>query len=367
MKNKKILSGIVLVLAISLIVVSISFASFYTYWNSASPDKTCARCHEIQGAIHELSQSGHRQLQCKECHGTALSNGLHSLKEKTMMVVNHVREERVEDIRMNESQLLDVMDNCKRCHASEYANWKSGGHSATYGSIFLNETHNKTEQLNFDCLRCHGMYYAGTTTDLVVPINTKGPWKLNDPEKTGQPAIPCMACHQVHKEGNIAKNPDYSKPASIFYSRESLTTKLSFYDRHEKVHVASAMLPKLKLYEGDRLVTVSDDHLMRNCNQCHAPNGWHEAGTSDDRTPRGVHEGLSCLACHSPHSNDSRNSCKTCHPAISNCKQDVTKMNTTYANSQSPNNIHTVSCKSCHSDLKMGIVSNTNTKKMKNE
>ncbi|MEI7829997.1 MAG: hypothetical protein WCI31_09515 [Prolixibacteraceae bacterium] len=55
MKNKKILSGIVLVLAISLIVVTISFGSFYTYWNSASPDKTCASCHEIQGAVHELS------------------------------------------------------------------------------------------------------------------------------------------------------------------------------------------------------------------------------------------------------------------------------------------------------------------------
>lgn len=350
MKNKKILSGIVLVLAILLIVITISFGSFYTYWNSASPDKTCASCHEIQGAVHELSQSGHRQLHCKECHGTALSNGFHSLKEKTMMVVNHVREERVEDIRMNEAQLLEVMDNCKRCHASEYANWKSGGHSATYKDIFLDNTHNKKEQLNFDCLRCHGMFYEGTTNDLVEPTNTQGPWKLKDQGKMDQPVILCLACHKIHTDRNIAEKPNYSKPASIFYSRSNLASKLSFYDRSEKAHVRSDMLPKLKLSEGEKPVTVSDDHLMRNCTQCHAPNGWHEAGTSDDRTPRGVHEGLTCLACHSPHSNDARNSCKTCHPAISNCKLDVMTMNTTYSDPKSQNNIHWVACTDCHKD-----------------
>ena len=56
----------------------------------------------------------------------------HSLKEKAMMVVNHVREERVEDIRMSEAQLLDVMKNCKRCHASEFANWGIGW---TFGHV----------------------------------------------------------------------------------------------------------------------------------------------------------------------------------------------------------------------------------------
>lgn len=355
MKKKNILSGVALLFAVSMVVVTISFGSFYAYWNSAAPERTCASCHEIGGSVHSLTQSSHRELHCKECHGTALSNGFHSLKEKAMMVINHVRKEMVEDIRMDEVQVLNVMDNCKRCHASEFANWKSGGHSATYKDIFLNETHNKTEQLNFDCLRCHGMFYKGTTTDLVGP--TKGTWKLKKPEQENLPVIPCMACHQIHTEGKVAVRPDYGKPSIIFYSRKSSLSGLSFYDRHEKSHVLGALLPKLKIFEGKRLVAVSDDHQMRNCIQCHAPNGWHEAGTSDDRTPIGVHEGLSCLACHSPHSNDARNSCKICHPAISNCRLDVTQMNTSYANKNSPHNIHTVSCKDCHPNFKNRPVS----------
>lgn len=339
-----------MLLAISLIVITISFGSFYTYWNSASPDKTCASCHEIGGAVHSFSQSSHREMHCKECHGTALSNGFHSLKEKTMMVVNHVSVSKVENVRMNEAQLLEVMVNCKRCHASEYANWKSGGHSASYKDIFLDNTHNKTEQLNFDCLRCHGMFYEGTTLDLVGPINIVGPWSMKDQIKADQPVIPCMVCHQLHTVGKPAKIPDYANPSSIFYSRDSTKSNISFYDRYEKVNVPATMLPKLQLAESGKQVKVSNDYKMRNCVQCHAPNGWHEAGTSDDRTPTGVHEGLSCLACHSPHSNDARNSCKTCHPTISNCRLDVTKMNTTYADKKSPNNVHSVKCNDCHHD-----------------
>ncbi|HXX62253.1 MAG TPA: cytochrome c3 family protein, partial [Bacteroidota bacterium] len=74
----------------------------------------------------------------------------------------------------------------------------------------------------------------------------------------------------------------------------------------------------------------------------------HEAGTSDDRTPRGVHEGISCLACHENHSNASRSSCQNCHPAISNCQRDVTTMNTTFFDRKSPHNIHFVRCIDCH-------------------
>ena len=71
-------------------------------------------------------------------------------------------------------------------------------------------------------------------------------------------------------------------------------------------------------------------------------------GSGDDRTPMGVHEGISCVACHNGHDENTRASCKTCHPQMSNCGLDVEKMDTTYANSASAHNIHWVKCTDCH-------------------
>jgi hypothetical protein len=297
-----------------------------------------------------FAQSPHRKMTCSECHGTALSNGLHSLKEKGMMVVHHVSSEIIDDIRLKEDQVLAVMDNCKRCHAAEYAAWSSGGHSAMYKNIFLDKKHNGIEQINADCLRCHGMFSDVPIQLLVEPLNKTGPWKFKNSKMADKPVIPCMACHQIHNEGSPKMNPDYSNPADIFYSRQPSGANVSLYYRPDKIYIQAEYLPRLLLWDGNRSVKVSDDLLMRNCVQCHAPNAPHQAGKSDDRTPRGVHEGIGCTACHDNHSNDARQSCIRCHPAISNCKLDVTKMNTSFYNPESSNNIHWVGCTDCHKD-----------------
>jgi len=344
-KQKKIIGELFFAFLATIIILG----SFFGYWNSAPADQTCASCHEIVGSVHTFANSAHQELSCKECHGTALSNGLHSMKEKSMMVVNHFRGANTEDIRMNEYQVLEVMNNCKRCHGSEYAKWESGGHSATYERIFLDSVHNSKEQLNYDCLRCHGMFFEGTMEELVKPVSVNGPWKLTDKKRSEMHTIPCMACHMVHTDGYttselLAEDP-YSDSARFFPPH---SPGLSFYDRAEKANYPVELMSTIKLYGADTLLTVSSDGVTRNCVQCHSPNAWHEAGTSDDRIPRGVHKGLSCAACHEPHSNYERNSCATCHPAISNCNLDVTQMNTTYADKNSPNNIHFVSCTDCH-------------------
>jgi hypothetical protein len=348
--KEKPLRKLLIFLLIMLTLLITGFGSFYSYWNSASPEKTCASCHEISSSVAMFSLSAHRKLSCSECHGTAISNGLHSIKEKGMMVVHHIKNNSPEDIRMNESQMLKVMDNCTRCHAAEYANWSIGGHSARYRHILLDTKHNHTEQINPDCLRCHGMFSDLPVNDLVEPLNTAGPWKLKNAEMNNKPVIPCMACHQIHKKGSSPFIPDYSTPRYISYLRQDSSARVGFYNRGDRSFVTAENLPELKLWEGGRLVKVSDDLIMRNCIQCHAPNAHHQAGTSDDRTPRGVHEGLTCQACHDAHSNDAGQSCVKCHPAISNCKLDVTKMNTSYADPKSANNIHWVSCTSCHEE-----------------
>lgn len=350
MNRKTVLRTTLLVIPILFIVLLILSGSFYAFWNSASPEKTCASCHEIGKSVNIFAQSAHRELSCRECHGTSLSSGFHSLKENGMMVVYHMKNQIIEDIELNENQMLEVMVNCKRCHTEEYANWSSGGHSARYSNILLNRKHNETEQINADCLRCHGMFSDLPVQDLVEPLDKTGPWNLIKEEIADKPVIPCMACHQIHNTGFSMVNPDYSDPRNIFYHRQTPSAKVSFYYRPDKTNISVEYLPKLQLWEGERSVNVSDDLLTRNCIQCHSPDARHQAGTSDDRTPRGVHEGIGCIVCHEHHSNDASQSCIKCHPAISNCKLDVTKMNTTFSDPGSPNNIHWVGCTDCHKE-----------------
>jgi hypothetical protein len=339
----KILHRVLIILVLFFVV----FIGFNIFWDTASPQTTCASCHEIESSSTAWAHSGHRSFSCRECHGTAFSNGLHNLAEKGKMLIHHFTGIG-QDIKLNETQVVDMLDNCQRCHSVEYTKWISGGHSATYSAIFLNEKHNSHEQPNPDCLRCHGMFFEGTIQDLVSPTSTKGPWSMRKSDQASRPVIPCLACHEIHRRGMPATSPNYSDPKKIFYERQGDSSNVLFYDRYEKIHREVFHLPILKLSDGKRIVEVSNDLRQRICIQCHAPNAFHLAGTSDDRTPRGIHEGISCIECHDNHSNNARHSCIKCHPAISNCGLDVTQMNTSFADRNSSHNIHFVSCTDCH-------------------
>jgi hypothetical protein len=331
-----------------LLVLVVALLAGYSQWNAASPTKTCASCHEISHSVDVWGGSTHRNIACKECHGTALSEGLHSLKEKGAMVFHHIGKLNPDDVRISEVQRLDVMKRCIACHQTEFAKWNSGGHAMNYSEVFLNPVHNKAETIYDDCLRCHGMFYdKGTVIDIVEPLDSAGPWKLKNAILTDRPAIPCFACHQVHQPGNPDLRPDLGTPASLHYSRVKKTLA-SFYYRRDKMYFPVLLIANPEINYQSSSVKVSNDPNQRLCIQCHSANAFNMGGTGDDRTPRGVHEGISCLACHDSHSNSAISSCKNCHPAISNCKLDVEKMNTTFNDKSSKNNIHFVSCTDCH-------------------
>ena len=345
MKKIFILSTCVFLLVVALL-------ASYSAWNAASPAKTCASCHEISHSFDLWARSAHRNIACKECHGTALSEGVHSLKEKAAMLFHHKSTLNPEDIRISEAQRLQVMERCIACHQTEYAKWNSGGHAMNYADIFLNTKHNKAETPHDDCLRCHGMFFdKGTVKNIMNHPDSAGNAKLFDASISTRPAIPCFACHQVHQEGFPGMRQEMDMPSAFHYSRmkKSFTT---FYYRRDSSYFPVSRLSIPTVFYASKPLKISEDPNQRLCFQCHSPNTFNSNGTSDDRTPRGVHEGISCVACHDVHSNSAVASCKSCHPAISNCKINVEKMNTSYFDKASKNNIHFVSCIDCHVNAK---------------
>ena len=190
----------------------------------------------------------------------------------------------------------------------------------------------------------------------VQPLNATGPWKLVRPELAGEPTIPCQTCHEVHREGAPESRPE----KRISVAGQPVHGTLAYFDRREGLHLTAATLTIPEMHDGARPIKVSQDARAAICYQCHAPrqaepgtpealNGWgRQVGSGDDRTPMGVHEGLSCISCHNGHNENARASCKTCHPQMSHCGIDVEKMDTTFASATSAHNIHWVKCADCH-------------------
>ena len=201
-----------------------------------------------------------------------------------------------------------------------------------------------------DCLRCHGMHFEGGIRDLVAPVDTKGPWRLLRPELAGAAGDPVpelppdtpageLLPKAAHQTGNA------SRPAA---KQELRAPRSALFDRREQQHFSVDLLPLPSMRDGVRAVKISPDPRQALCYQCHAPLAGGLAGSGDDRTPVGVHEGLSCLACHLKHGQQTRASCANCHPRLSNCGLDVEKMDTTFLRTASRHNIHSVKCADCH-------------------
>jgi len=332
---------------LALLAVAAVFGASAYY--SSERGQGCASCHEMAAVVASVHGSQHRTVGCVQCHRAGLKTKLRHIRV-------HLFGPMPEEIRLRNADALVMSSGCQSCHRKEYADWHAGPHSATYGDIFLDASQNRKQRLMDDCLRCHGMYFAGGIRDLVQPQDAKGPWRLMRPKLADKPAIPCMACHQVHREGDVATKPQ----RGISVAGPGKDESLAFYDRRERMHVAAAALPLPAVFDGVRRVSVSPDARQGVCYQCHAPRppetgtqaavmglGW-QAGSGDDRTPMGVHEGISCFACHGGHSENARASCKNCHPQMSHCGIDVEKMDTTFLSAASPHNIHWVKCTDCH-------------------
>jgi len=334
-----------LILAAGLCLLLIVPAGSLLYEGSAG--ESCARCHEIRPSYDVWNNSSHRAVNCKECHGGLLTTDVSFHAGNLRRLSRHVRDDVPSRLEIRNRDVDRLMERCQSCHRQEFAQWQAGPHSATYARIFVDQTHNQKRRLTDDCLRCHGMFFEGGIRDLVAPVDSQGPWRLLRAELAARPAIPCLACHAMHREGVPLKRRE-PRVVEIAAGQEIFRPSLALFDLRGREHLGTARLPLPEMREGLRPVKMSTDRRQALCCQCHAPLSTWRVNSGDDRTPIGVHEGLSCLACHQKHSQQTRATCANCHPRLSNCGLDVEKMDTTFLSPNSKHNVHFVKCADCH-------------------
>jgi hypothetical protein len=304
---------------------------------SAASPEFCANCHEIRPQVELWKKSTHRQVECTACHE-------YNLMRNAQRAAAHFSGKVPEQPKLGSEQAFAMLERCQSCHRQQFAEWQAGPHSATYARLFTNADHNRKRKLMDDCLRCHGMHFEQGIEQVVTPVDTNGPWKIAKPGLAERPAIPCLACHAVHREGELSAKPQQrSGPAE-----RRVKPSLGLFDRRSRMNVAATLLPVPAVFDGQRPVKMSPDERQGLCYQCHAALAQGNIASGDDRTPVGVHEGLSCFACHQGHQQNTRASCTTCHPRLSNCGLDVEKMDTTFRDAKSRHNVHTVKCLDCH-------------------
>ena len=341
-----VVKKIVLICGLVLVAAALMVPGASLYYESGG-GRGCTACHEMQPLFDQWHASSHRGVACQKCHGGALTMDARFHWNNATRVYSHVRGDLPERIGFPNRYVQDMTGPCQSCHRQEYAAWQSGPHSATYARIFLDKKYNTENMLMDDCLRCHGMHLEGGIADLVTPVNRAGPWKLATPELADRPAMPCVTCHEMHREGEPMQKTS-AEGRSPGPSQEIARPSLALFDRRTRQYIPLAELPMPAMMEANRVVRMSKDQRQALCYQCHAPTAAMQVGSGDDRTGIGVHEGISCLACHSQHGQKTRASCASCHPKMSNCGLDVEKMDTTFRSSDSKHNIHWVKCLDCH-------------------
>lgn len=288
------------------------------WFEFAPPTATCATCHEIRGAKEGWSKGVHTNVSCKACHGGTLSSSeaLVDNLRRTWQHVTSTNHPRLRmDMPLDEAQVDRMSAACGKCHQEEYANWSRSGHAAPVAKFLLNDDHNRAWKPADQCLRCHGMFLAGDCETILARVSSEGRfarvqtaeelprfWYFRNVAQGTRSAVPCLACHRGHP----MRGDD---PAARYRAQGPV----AFYSRPEQMYFEPWQLSLQKIVKDGRLVAQSEDPRRRLCQQCHAADAFAQAGSSDDRTPTGVHAGLSCVSCHGGHCSDPRKSCGTCH------------------------------------------------------
>ena len=84
----KIIYAAALFPAVFLLACGVGGMAWFHFGN---PNNTCASCHEMAGVHSAWSESSHRTLHCRNCHGGSLTLDVHALRAHVNRVVQHFR------------------------------------------------------------------------------------------------------------------------------------------------------------------------------------------------------------------------------------------------------------------------------------
>ena len=306
MKRLLKFAGISIAVAVLLAVGGSMGASYYY---TSQYGQGCASCHEMAGYVASFMHP-HRTTNCMECHEAGLSTKLRHMWVHSFGQAPEGHPPARNGCAGHHRELPEVPPTRVR----ELARGAAQRHLRAdfYRSNAQCKTHvdGRLLPLSWCVLR-------RLDARPCSPVSTKGPWRLLRPALATQPAMPCMSCHQVHSEGAQEARP----AARISTTGPAVPDSIAFYDRREMLHFSAASLSIPQLFDGARAIKISPDPRQGLCYQCHAArepeagsvaavNAWGpQAGSGDDRTPMGVHEGISCIACHDGHSENTTASC----------------------------------------------------------
>lgn len=233
-----------------------------------NPEKTCTLCHEIRGSRDRWAKSPHKDVNCKECHGGTLEELGDNVKRTVKHFTGADYTKLGSEFCLSEKQVEKVNARCAKCHRAEAAQWAASGHGKPASVFIQDKDHNAAWKPADICLKCHGMFLEG---DIEHNVARK--------DLAVRSAVPCLACHKMHAADT-----------------------LQFYSRNERTGIPANILQMQDIVTADgKPVKRSKDARNRLCVTCHAANAEGIAGSSDDRTPLGAQEGMSCTDCHKGH------------------------------------------------------------------
>jgi hypothetical protein len=264
------------------------------------PAKTCLACHEIQPSAAEWAHGAHSNVNCKACHGGTVESAA-AFRDNLRRAWRHVSVKGAAPRGLSSEQVDRMSAACARCHRAAGDQWARSGHASPLSRFLEDARHNSAWSPADQCLRCHGMFLEGDVGTVLERVclpdryataaDLPRVWRIRSRRAAEFAAVPCLACHRMH-----GGDP------------------YMFYSRADSAHFPYTALHSQKIVSEAGPVRAPADPRSRMCRQCHAANAFGAAGSSDDRAPRGAHEGVGCLECHRGHDRrGTRRTCGSCH------------------------------------------------------